>query len=118
MGLTMLTLICGLPNAGKTSGYPDALHLDEIGFVQTARNIVKGMDGDVAIEGVFARPEQRRTMRTAYDGQAKCVFIDISADESIRRETRNRPDWLLRNAAERFIPPTYAEGWDEIEVIR
>ncbi len=114
----MLTLICGIPNAGKTTGYPDALHLDEIGFIQTARRLVKGVDRDVAIEGVFAKPEQRMAIRSAYDGPARCVFIDISADESVHRETRNRPETILRNAAQYFEPPTYAEGWDEIEVIR
>lgn len=114
----MLTLICGIPNAGKTTRYPDALHLDEIGFIQTARRIVKGISNDVVIEGVFAKPEQRMAIRSAYDGSARCIFIDISADESIRRETRNRPDAILRNAARLFEPPTYAEGWDEIEVIR
>ena len=114
----MLTLICGIPNAGKTTKYPNALHLDEIGFIQTARELIKNMNEDVIIEGVFAKPEQRKAICTAYNGFTKCIFIDIPINESIRRETRNRPDWLLRNVVEHFEPPTCSEGWDEIEIIK
>lgn len=88
----MLTLVCGIPNAGKTTGYPDALHIDEIGFVHTAREIIKKINGDVIIEGNFPTPLMREGIRTAYNGYTKCIFIDISADESIRRENRGRPD--------------------------
>lgn len=106
----MLTLVCGIPNAGKTTGNPDAIHLDDIGTIAKVIDIISEMENDIVIEGLFSIPEQRRRLRDAYNGYAKCIFIDISADESIRRENRGRPDWMLRNAARLFIPPTYDEG--------
>lgn len=117
MGL-MLTLICGLPNAGKTTGYPDALHQDEIGTTENVCAAISRIDGDATIEGCFPTAKCRRKVREAYRGAARCVFIDISVEESVRREDRNRHETILRNAARFFEPPTYAEGWDEIEVIR
>lgn len=118
MGVGVLTLVCGLPNAGKTTGYPDALHQDEIGTTENVCAAISRIDGDATIEGYFPTAECRRKVRDAYRGSARCVFIDISVDESIRREDRNRHESTLRNAARFFEPPTYAEGWDEIEVIR
>lgn len=110
----MLTLVCGLPNAGKTTGYPDALHQDEIGTTENVCAAISRIDGDATIEGCFPTARCRRRVREAYRGAARCVFIDISVEESIRRERRNRPAGVLRNAARFFEPPTYDEGWDEI----
>lgn len=114
----MLTLICGLPNAGKTTGHPDALHQDEIGTTENVCAAISQIDGDATIEGYFGTHDVRRRVLDAYDGPARCVFIDITVEESIRREDRNRHEAILHNAAQLFEPPTYAEGWDEIEVIR
>lgn len=114
----MLTLVCGLPNAGKTTGYPDALHQDELGAIENVCAAVSQLDGDAVVEGYFPTADGRRRVREAYGGAARCVFIDITAEESIRRERRNRPAGVLRNAARFFEPPTYAEGWDEIQRIK
>lgn len=117
----MLTLICGLPNAGKTtySGqFANVLHLDEIGRTGRVADMVRGMTEDVTIEGVFGTVESRKRLVEAYDGPTRCVFLDVPFDEILRREDRGRAEWLLRNAAKRFTPPTYDEGWDEIEVMR
>lgn len=114
----MLTLVCGIPNAGKTSRHPNALHQDEIGTIDRVCAVVSELGGDVTIEGYFGTHDARRRVRDAYDGPSRCVFIDITVEESIRREDRNRHEAILRNAARFFEPPTYDEGWDEIEVIR
>lgn len=117
----MLMLICGIPNAGKTtysSRFDNALHLDEIGATDKVIGKMRQIDGDVVVEGYFGNAESRRKVRSAYGGEARCVFIDISVDESIKREKRNRHEAILRNASRFFEPPTLDEGWDEIIVIR
>ena len=73
---------------------------------------------DVEIEGYFGTVNERSRVRSAHKGEARCIFIDISVEESIRRENRNRHPQILRNAARFFEPPTLDEGWDEIITIR
>ena len=117
----MLTLICGIPNAGKTtysSRFDNALHLDEIGATDKVIDKMKQIDGDVVVEGYFGSVESRRRVRSAYGGEARCVFIDMSVEESIKRERRNRHPQILRNASRLFEPPTLEEGWDEIIIIK
>lgn len=115
----MLTMICGLPNAGKTTyskRYDNVLHQDDIGRIDSIIDIIKQMD-EVVVEGYFGTQNERKRVRSAYKGKAKCIFLDISVEESIRREDRNRHPQTLRNASRFFEPPTYSEGWDEIIVI-
>ena len=117
----MLTMICGLPNAGKTSlssKYGNVLHQDEIGTIDRIISAINQMHGDVIIEGYFGRTDERQRIISSYKGKAKCLFIDITVEESIKRENRNRRPQMLRNAARFFEPPTYDEGWDEILVLR
>lgn len=120
-GLTdVLTLICGLPNAGKTTyskRFENVVHLDEERRTANVCEKVKGA-GDVVVEGVFASRPQRERLIRAYGGRCRCIFIDITLDECIRREDRGRSDFILRNAYKHFTPPTLDEGWDEIEVVR
>ena len=117
----MLTMICGLPNAGKTTyskRYKNALHQDEIGTINNVINAIKQTDGEAVIEGYFGRQEERTRVLSAYNGKARCFFIDISVEESIRRENRNRHPQILKNASRFFEPPTLDEGWDEIIILR
>lgn len=117
----MITMICGLPNAGKTTfskQYKNALHQDDIGTIENIINAINQIDGDVVIEGYFATCDERKRVISAYNGNAKCIFIDISVEESIRRENRNRHPQMLKNASRFFEPPTLNEGWDEIIIIR
>lgn len=116
----MLTMICGLPNAGKTTyskRYDNALHQDDIGRISCIVEMIENKD-DVVIEGYFGRRYERNKVREAYHGYTKCIFLDISVDESIKREDRNRHPQILRNASRFFEPPTLDEGWDEIIIIR
>lgn len=117
----MLTLICGLPNAGKTTfsqQYKNALHLDEIGLLDNVLNAIKRTDGDVVIEGYFGTADVRSRICSAYDGQKECIFLDVTIEESIRRENRNRHEQILRNASRFFEPPTLDEGWGELIIIK
>ena len=113
----MLTLICGLPNAGKTTfslQYDNPLHLDDIGTVDNVIDKIKQLNGDIVVEGYFGKSADRRKIVSAYNGKAVCIFIDISLDESIKRENRKRHPSILRNAARYFEQPTYEEGWNNI----
>lgn len=113
----MLTLICGLPNAGKTTysqQFENSLHLDEIGTIDNVIDKITQLNGDIVIEGFFGKSADRRKIRSAYNGEAVCIFIDISLDESIKRENRNRHPSILRNAARYFEQPTCSEGWNHI----
>lgn len=116
----MLTVICGLPNAGKTTfskKFDDVLHQDDIGTISHIVSMIRPMD-DVIIEGYFGRKVERDRVRMAHQGHTRCIFLDISVEESIRRENRNRHPQILRNASRFFEPPTLEEGWDEIIIIR
>lgn len=117
----MLTMICGIPNAGKTTfskRFDDVLHQDDVGSIRRITEMIKQIDGDVVAEGYFGRQEERQRVREAHKGYSKCIYLDISVDESIKREDRRRNKQILQNASRFFEPPTLEEGWDEIIIIR
>lgn len=117
----MLTVIIGLPNAGKTTyseRYNNVLHLDDIGRTENVINAINQAFEDVIIEGYFGRADVRKRILHAYNGKTKCIFLDISVEQSIQRENRNRNPQILRNAARFFETPNLDEGWDEIIIIR
>lgn len=118
----MFTLICGLPNAGKTTyslRYPKAIHMDEVRQRRKAVEMVKSAD-DICIEGVFPFSDSRKEFVEAYihGGRKICVWLDTPFDECIKRENRNRSHIIIENCREYFEPPTLDEGWDEIIIIR
>ena len=113
----MLILICGQPRAGKTTfshyfdGICDIMHLDDFGGRCYERVIKHLPQTDVVVEGVYWRAEQRKALLNAYNGKAKCIYLDTS--EKVKR-TRNG---YCKACEHEFEPPTYAEGWDDIIVI-
>ena len=117
----MLTLICGIPNAGKTTyskQFDNVIHLDDLNHGKLVLERIKDETGDVCVEGVYLISRQRRDLIKAYKGQGtKCIWLNTPVDECIARENRGRKEVLIRNSAMILEPPTYAEGWDEIEVI-
>ncbi len=118
----MLCVIIGVPNAGKTTyskRYDNVIHLDDVGRTERICELIRQMGDDVIVEGAFASPSRRERLINAYTGNHKrCVFLDVTFEESVRREDRGRPNWMLRNAFKHFEPPTLDEGWDEIIIIR
>lgn len=119
----MFILICGLPNAGKTTysqNFKNVLHIDEIGFNQIILDKLskKHNDEDIIVEGIYGSPASRQKLVKAYQGKTKCIFLDVPFEEIVRRENRGRAEFVLQSAAKHFMPPTYDEGWDEIEVIK
>lgn len=116
----MLTMIMGLPNAGKTTyskQFNNVVHQDEERRTDKVCEKVSQMS-ECVVEGIFASSVQRRRVLDAYQGDyTKCIFLDISLDTSIKREDRGRKPFILENCAKHFSRPTYDEGWDEIIII-
>lgn len=117
----MVTLICGLPNSGKTTysrKYDNVIHLDDVGH--KVFDAVKESNDDVVVEGIFILRSTRTKLLKAYNGDGKriCVWLDVSPEECERRENRNRAKYAIWNCHSVFEPPTLDEGWDEIIIIR
>lgn len=111
----MLSLICGMPRAGKTTyskRYDNVIHLDGIGYHQVKRMVAE-ITTDVAVDGIYNDSRTRERLATAYKGNGRrCIWIDTPLE--IRK---TRPMWQEYLGME-FEPPTFEEGWDEIIIIR
>lgn len=112
----MLTLICGLPRAGKTTyseRFDDVIHLDTSGAYQGVNRRLKHRTGDVVVEGVYQLQRERKRLIEAYKTDTyKCIWLNTP--DEVRR---SRPGWD-KYCDKPFEPPTYSEGWDEIIVIK
>ena len=120
----MLTLICGIPNAGKTTysaRYDNVMHLDDA-FGQTRYDLCNKFasqaEGDVCVEGAYNQIWQRKALIEACQHQSPkvCIWLDTPLEECLEREQNGRKRTLAiihihHNA---FEPPTLEEGWDEI----
>lgn len=123
-------IICGLPNAGKTSystQYDNSIHYDELKLTTRQRYEqiceIARTDSNAVVEGVFGERKRRTEIVEACHsngGKAICVWIDTPVEVCLERERnyRNRPDWLVLAHAKAFEPPTLDEGWDEILIVR
>lgn len=123
----MFTLICGIPNAGKTTysqNFENVIHMDELrpkkghptrSYVVDA---LKKAEGDICVEGVYVMASSRKRLADAYKGKKLCIFLDTPLDEAKRRENRGRPLFIIENSHHHLEPPTFDEGWDEIIIKR
>ena len=114
-------LICGIPNAGKTTyseRFCNVIHYDEIREYGRCAELASKTDGDVVVEGIFIKASQRRHLiKVCKDKSPKvCIWIDTPLEECKRREDnyRKRPLHMVESYCESFEPPTLDEGWDEI----
>lgn len=117
----MIKLVCGCPRAGKTEyckRFSNVLHLDDYGRLPGNYKRLLGnvSNGDIVIDGIFNTAESRKALLNAYKGHGKrtCIWLDTPRDVMESR-------WTIVKPKERhfyFEPPTYAEGWDEIDIIR
>ena len=120
----MITLICGLPNAGKTTysaRYKNVVHFDECPMPRHVifEHIVAKAEGDICAEGICNSKKSRESFLRAIAHKKErkvCIWIDTPLEECIRREKafRKRPITMVEAHHSRFQPPTYEEGWDEI----
>jgi tRNA uridine 5-carbamoylmethylation protein Kti12 len=115
-----MLLIIGSPNAGKTTlstQFKNAYHGDDLRKQGLDLWEIIKEDGAV-IEGIFNNAETRRRILETCSRPAVCIFLDITFEECLRRENRGRREWYLRMLYDRIEPPTMAEGWDELIVIK
>lgn len=126
-----MILIMGLPNAGKTTysaQYENVLHFDEFrkftikpkDQYELCNKAAAEFDGEVCVEGIYNSASKRKELLEAVkDNPEKniCIWLDTSVETCEKREDRGRPKGLVRVHKERFEPPTYDEGWDEIIII-
>jgi predicted kinase len=123
----MFTLICGIPNAGKTtysSKYSNVIHMDDVvpqkkglAYEEVCDSLFK-CDSDICLEGVFVASRIRRKLCESYKGEKICLWLDTPIEECIARENRHRGTFIISNCAQHFEPPTLDEGWNEIIIIR
>lgn len=111
----MLTLICGLPRAGKTTyseQFENVIHLDTSGAYHGVINRLKRKSGDIVVEGVYRLSQERKRLIQAYNGKGfKCIWLNTP--DEVRQSRHGWDKWCDRP----FEPPTYDEGWDEIIII-
>lgn len=123
----MLTLITGLPNAGKTTyslRFPDVIHLDDFpqvgdGGKYDRRNRQAASRETAVVEGVYNTRKLREQLLKVCAGHDKkvCVWIDTPADVCKQRENRGRPAAIVDVQAAMLEPPAMDEGWDEIIIV-
>lgn len=112
----MFTLICGHPRAGKTTysnRYENVIHLDTDGLYRGVLQKVKRSSDSIVVEGVYNWRSQRIELLGAYNGKGKKMCIWLDTPKCIRQERTKAKVHDLP-----FEPPTYAEGWDEIVIMR
>lgn len=119
-----MILICGIPNAGKTTyanQYKDVTHYDDISKFKRKDRISFYKTANI-IEGIYNSVRSRKCILDVWSirkGQKICIWLNTPKEECIRREHnyRQRPDGLVLAHAQAFEPPTYAEGWDLIIIV-
>ena len=113
----MLTLICGLPRAGKTTfsqRFRDVIHLDTSGAYHGVIRRLQHHNNDVVVEGVYRHGYEREHLIKAYKGEElRCIWIDTP--QEVRKTRRGWDKWCDMKP---FEPPAYSEGWDNIIIIR
>ena len=123
----MLILICGRSRAGKTTysqQFDNVLHCDNVrakyGEKYPKIYEIVSAEKDIVVDGLFETAEKRMGLLQAYNGDSpkKCIWIDTDLETIALRTTGGRSNNPRHARPHDFEPPTYAEGWDEIEVIQ
>ena len=123
-----MTLVCGLPNAGKTTyckKFENVIHLDDYNEPRfSLRNkrcneeAIKS-ETDVYIDGCYFTKELRKELLEKFDGWKKaCILIDTPFEVCIARcEENGRHKETVMWVNDIYEKPTQDEGWDEFTVI-
>lgn len=123
-----MILVCGIPNAGKTTyskQFKDVIHYDDLQL--TTKGRYKKINefvakGECVVDGVFGKRENRCSLIQSCpkDEKKVCVWLNTSLSVCLEREKkyRNRSLFMVKSHYNSFEPPTLDEGWDEIIIIR
>ena len=124
----MFTLICGVPNSGKTTYsklFSPIYHSEDFfrgnyeqQFVD-CNKFLSTLDFDFYIEGTYNTIAFRKELLEAckHHKYKQCIYREISLETSLKRERRGRCLSSLKIAYKMLAPPTLDEGWEEIIVI-
>lgn len=123
-----MTLICGVPNAGKTTHskkVSPSYHSEDFFQGNFEEQFVKcneflsTLEEDFYVEGVYNTVDLRKALLEACKDQPykRCIYREISLESCLKRENRHRHPFVLRQAYSILEPPTLDEGWDEIITI-
>lgn len=123
---SIMILICGIPNAGKTTfskRFENVVHYDFVrGSNKTRMNKIVDMlhdDPTICVEGVLGLASFRKRLVDASPIRNTCIWLNTPLDTCVERERtgRQRSENMVRWAYDDFEPPTSDEGWDEIIII-
>ena len=117
----MLTLICGLPNAGKTTyseRFSGVIHQEDTHDYDLCCYRASQVQGNVCVDGIFEKAEQRRMLieRCRHQHPKVCIWIDTPLEECVERERsyRKRSVGMILLINSLWERPTHEEGWDEV----
>lgn len=121
----MLILVCGLPNAGKTTyaneHYEFVIHYDLVEHItleEHYRNCIQEVlnsdKQDICVEGVYDKKYRRMDLIQACEKQDKKICIWINTPYDICLSRRDKPKFIVEKFYQSFEPPSFDEGWDEI----
>lgn len=113
----MPTLICGPSRAGKTTfskQFEKVLHADEC----CGAKLYEQLPRFDACEGLFLKKASRKRVCKAWENKGRLVLIWLDTPLNVCLSRGGRPEFIIRDTADKFQPPTYEEGWDEIIVIK
>ena len=122
----MITLICGIPNSGKTTfsaKYSKCLHYDDIALTTPKRYAYicerVRSEGEIAVEGVYDERWRRIELVEACHQsghKATCIWLNTPLEVCLERERnfRCRHESIVVHYSKVFEPPTLDEGGDEI----
>lgn len=126
-----VTLICGLPNAGKTTysrNYQNVIHLDDyrkktfgIDCYFECADTAANTKEDVCIEGIYNTKQQRIRLLTALrlaGIPCRKVLVWLNTPMNVCMDREHNAGCKNRNVVKQFSHvfdiPTKDEGWDEI----
>lgn len=125
--MMQMILICGLPNAGKTTysaRYDNVVHLDDFlkdgSVYPLCQKALSEMTGDVCVEGIYGRKQQRISLIQSCEKQPYkiCIWLKTPLHVCLERSKTARSRSIVMAHYNRFQPPTLDEGWDEIIIVR
>ena len=113
--------ITGIPNSGKTTyskRFENPVHFDHFleryekgfAFITETENAV--------VEGLFLKRKTREKLLSICGNNEKktLIWLDTPVEECISRE--GKPWYVVQSNARLVEFPTYAEGWDDIIIVR
>ena len=117
-----MILICGLPNAGKTTyskRYENVLHLDDFPTSKflNCNKAVSEADEDVVVEGIYnSIVRRKKLLESCKHMQRKvCIWLNTPKEVCVSREDRGRPSDMIYSHL--MQQPTVDEGWDEVIIV-